>query len=137
MNRSERLSLLGLFACLDAFLGHGCAVHEPVGLVARLDDVAVVRESIQQCRGHLGVAEHAGPFLEVQVEVDFVLESPLRKIIGIEVKAAASVEAKDFKGLRKLQHQTGTDFLTGIVLYDGDKALSFGEGLWAVPLAAL
>lgn len=72
-----------------------------------------------------------------RVEVDFVLESPLRKIIGIEVKAAASVEAKDFKGLRKLQHQTGTDFLTGIVLYDGDKALSFGEGLWAVPLAAL
>lgn len=72
-----------------------------------------------------------------QVEVDFVLESPLRKIIGIEVKAAASVQVQDFKGLRKLQNHTGTDFLTGIVLYDGDKALSFGDGLWAVPLAAL
>ncbi|CAN7640107.1 ATP-binding protein [Acidovorax sp. LjRoot129] len=72
-----------------------------------------------------------------QVEVDFVMESPLRQIIGIEAKAAATVGAQDFKGLRRLQSQTAKDFITGIVLYDGDKALSFGEGMWAVPLAAL
>ena len=45
-------------------------MHEAVGLVARLDDVAVVREPVQQRRGHLRVAEHAGPFLEVQVGGD-------------------------------------------------------------------
>ena len=72
-----------------------------------------------------------------QVEVDFILESPLREVIGIEVKAAATVSGADFKGLRRLKDHTGKDFVTGIVLYDGDKALSFGEGLWAVPLAAL
>jgi predicted AAA+ superfamily ATPase len=72
-----------------------------------------------------------------QVEVDFVLESPLRQLIGIEVKAAATVQAQDFKGLRKLQAQTGPAFITGIVLYDGTHALPFGNGLWAVPLAAL
>ena len=72
-----------------------------------------------------------------QVEVDFVLESPLRQLIGIEVKAAATVQAQDFKGLRKLQAQTGPAFITGIVLYDGAHALPFGNGLWAVPLAAL
>jgi predicted AAA+ superfamily ATPase len=72
-----------------------------------------------------------------QVEVDFVLESPLREVVGIEVKAAATVSAADFKGLRRLQEHTGNDFIAGIVLYDGDKALPFGEGLWAVPLAAL
>ena len=72
-----------------------------------------------------------------QVEVDFVLENPQRQLIGIEVKAAATVQAQDFKGLRKLQAQTGADFLTGIVLYDGAHALPFGPGLWAVPLAAL
>lgn len=54
-----------------------------------------------------------------------------------EVKAAATVSGADFKGLRRLKDHTGKDFVTGIVLYDGDKALSFGEGLWAVPLAAL
>ena len=31
----------------------------------------------------------------------------------------------------------GADFLSGLVLYDGNQALSFGDGLWAVPLAAL
>lgn len=72
-----------------------------------------------------------------QVEVDFVLENPQRQLIGIEVKAAATVQVQDFKGLRKLQTRTGADFLTGIVLYDGAHALPFGPGMWAVPLAAL
>ncbi len=72
-----------------------------------------------------------------QLEVDFVMESPLREIIGIEVKAAASVQASDFKGLRKLRELAGAQFVTGIVLYDGIHALSFGEGLWAVPLNRL
>jgi predicted AAA+ superfamily ATPase len=72
-----------------------------------------------------------------QVEVDFVLDSPLREVIGIEVKAAATVSAADFKGLRRLKEHTGKDFTAGIVLYDGDKALPFGERMWAVPLAAL
>lgn len=69
-----------------------------------------------------------------QVEVDFVLESALREVIGIEVKAAASVQASDFKGLKKLRDCTGEQFLTGIVLYDGHHSLSFGDRLWAVPL---
>lgn len=72
-----------------------------------------------------------------QVEVDFVMESPMREVIGIEVKAAATVSSADFKGLRRLKEHTGNDFIAGIVLYDGDKALPFGEGMWAVPLAAL
>ena len=72
-----------------------------------------------------------------QVEVDFVMESPLREVIGIEVKAAATVSTVDFKGLRRLKEHTGKDFTAGIVLYDGDKALPFGERMWAVPLAAL
>lgn len=61
----------------------------------------------------------------------------MHKVMGIEVKAAATVSAVDFKGLRRLKEHTGNDFIAGIVLYDGDKALPFGEGMWAVPLAAL
>jgi uncharacterized protein len=72
-----------------------------------------------------------------QLEVDFVLESGLREVIGIEVKAAASVQMSDFKGLRRLREIVGTQFVTGIVLYDGSQALSFGDGLWAVPLDRL
>lgn len=72
-----------------------------------------------------------------QVEVDFVLESPQRQIIGVEVKAAATVQAVDFKGLKRLQAITGHDFVSGVLLYDGVQVLSFGPGLWAVPLTVL
>ncbi len=72
-----------------------------------------------------------------QVEVDFVLEDSLRQIIGVEVKAAATVLPQDFKGLKRLQAQAGDSFITGILLYDGAHALPFGERLWAVPLSAL
>jgi hypothetical protein len=47
------------------------------------------------------------------------------------------VNASDFKGLKKLQSLAGNAFTSGLVLYDGHQALSFGPGLWAVPLAAL
>jgi len=72
-----------------------------------------------------------------QVEVDFVLESPLREVIGIEVKAAATVLEGDFKGLKRLRDQCGDGFITGVVLYDGDRCLPFGPRLWAVPLQML
>lgn len=72
-----------------------------------------------------------------QVEVDFVLESPRREVIGIEVKAAATVLEGDFKSLKRLRDQCAQDFVTGIVLYDGDRVLPFGPRLWAVPLQLL
>ena len=72
-----------------------------------------------------------------QVEVDFVLESPLRAILGIEIKASATVTPADFNGLRKLREHCGAAFTTGIVLYDGSAAVPFGDGLWAVPLGCL
>ncbi len=72
-----------------------------------------------------------------QVEVDFVLEDALRQVIGVEVKAAATVLPQDFKGLKRLQTLAGDSFVSGIVLYDGEHALPFGDRLWAVPLSAL
>jgi len=48
--------------------------------------------------------------------VDVVLEDRTGKIVGIEVKAGASVAAQDFKGLRALAEITGKRFHRGIVL---------------------
>lgn len=70
------------------------------------------------------------------VEVDMVLESA-GKQAGVEVKAAATVTAADFKGLHKLKNATGHRFVAGVVLYDGDAIASFGEGLYAVPVSCL
>jgi hypothetical protein len=70
-------------------------------------------------------------------EVDLVLERGARQVAGIEVKAAATVRAADFRGLRKLAAAAGKRFATGVVLYDGEASVSFGDGLHAVPIRAL
>lgn len=70
-------------------------------------------------------------------EVDVVLEDRRRRLVGIEVKASATVGASDFKGLRLFQELTGERFTCGVVLYTGREILPFGPGLWALPLQAL
>lgn len=70
-------------------------------------------------------------------EVDVVLEGKNKKIVGIEVKAAVSVIADDFNGLEKLKEIAGANFTCGIVLYLGEKVISFGKDVFAVPLQML
>jgi uncharacterized protein len=72
-----------------------------------------------------------------QVEVDVVLEDGKRRVVGIEIKAASTVTAQDFKGLKRLQSHVGKRFCAGLVLYDGARVLPFGPDLTAVPLSAL
>jgi hypothetical protein len=52
------------------FLGSSGAVFEAPAFVAGLDDVAVMREAVEQGRGHLGIAEDAGPFAEGEIGGD-------------------------------------------------------------------
>lgn len=70
-------------------------------------------------------------------EVDVIAERPSGEIVGIEVKASATVRARDFAGLRQLRASAGDRLRAGVVLYAGAQTLPFGDGLWAVPLAAL
>jgi predicted AAA+ superfamily ATPase len=71
------------------------------------------------------------------VEVDIVLEGSGQRVAGVEVKAAATVTTKDFRGLRKLKEITGKRFTGGVVLYDGEVTTPFGDGLFAVPIRNL
>lgn len=70
-------------------------------------------------------------------EVDLVLERGGRELAGVEVKASATVTAADFRGLRKLRDAAGKRFTAGVVLYDGEVSVGFGERLFAVPVRAL
>lgn len=70
-------------------------------------------------------------------EVDLVLEWGGRAVVGVEVKLAASVQARDFRGLRRLAEACGPRFRAGVIFHDGEHLLTFGQGLYAVPLAAL
>ncbi len=69
-------------------------------------------------------------------EVDIVLESE-GAVAGVEVKAAATVVESDLRGLRKLRNAAGRRFSAGVVLYDGSATVSFGDGLFAVPVRRL
>lgn len=71
-----------------------------------------------------------------KVEVDFVLEKAGR-IVGLEVKAAASVKPDDFHGLKRLQEATGKAFACGIILHDGERIQRTGDRLFAMSVQQL
>ncbi len=71
-----------------------------------------------------------------KVEVDILIERG-RQLAGIEIKASATVTSSDFKGLKKLKEACGEQFAAGVVFYDGENILPFGDRLFAVPISVL
>ncbi len=72
-----------------------------------------------------------------KTEVDIVIEKPAGQLVGIEIKAAATVKERDLRGLKKLADLAGDQFTAGVLLYDGDETLPLGDKLWAAPLSTL
>lgn len=72
-----------------------------------------------------------------QVEVDIVLENRRGEVVAIDVKAASTVRADDFRGINHLGERLGSDLICGIVLYTGASTVPFGPRIRAVPLAAI
>lgn len=70
-------------------------------------------------------------------EVDFVLENRRKQLVGVEVKAAATITKKDFNGLRHLRDTTPQQFIRGYVIYTGEQTVQFDDQLTALPLASL
>jgi predicted AAA+ superfamily ATPase len=70
-------------------------------------------------------------------EVDIVIEHVGARVSGVEVKASSTVHPTDFRGLRRLREATGKRFVCGVVLYDGEMTVGFGDDMFAVPIAAL
>jgi len=72
-----------------------------------------------------------------KVEVDVVIENAANQLVGVEIKAAATVRESDLRGLRKLAGLAGDSFKMGVLLYDGDETMPLGDGIWAAPLSTL
>lgn len=70
-------------------------------------------------------------------EVDIIIEDRRGRVVGIKVKAAATVTSSDFNSLRKLAGACGDRFVLGLVLHDHDKIVPFGSRLAAAPISAL
>jgi predicted AAA+ superfamily ATPase len=72
-----------------------------------------------------------------QTEVDLVIEAPNGDLVGIEIKATASVQAQHLRGLQNLAKNAGSHFKMGVLLYDGTETLPLGNQLWAAPISSL
>ena len=70
-------------------------------------------------------------------EVDVVLEDTHGRVVGIEVKASATVSRRDFSGLERLKAACGDRFAQGLVLHDHDRTTPFGPRLAAAPVSTL
>lgn len=99
---------------------------------------AELRKQITWSEGEYGLFYYRD---KDRYEVDFVVENASGEIIGIEVKAAASVSLSDLAGLKRLASVTPQNFKAGIILYDGTETLPLGRvndrPLWAMPIATL
>jgi uncharacterized protein len=72
-----------------------------------------------------------------QREVDIVIEHRDGSVSAIEVKSAATVHPRDFRGLNHLKEKLGSRFKAGALLYTGADTVLFSDRLAAVPLAGL
>jgi len=125
------------------------------GLLAMLQDLGSV--AVQQDRSRFGHVLESFVFGELlkhtttaqgdyalmyyrdadKVEVDIVIENAAGQLVGVEVKAAATVRDSDLRGLRKLASLAQGQFKMGVLLYDGSETLPLGDGIWAAPLSSL
>ncbi len=122
----------GLAACL---LGaDAAALHEDRPLLGQLLETFVLQELRRQSTAYPEPLAFHHFRDRDGVEVDLVLEQGPRALAGVEVKAASTVGDADFRGLRQLREAAGSAFRAGVVLYDGELGVGFGDRLFAVPI---
>jgi len=70
-------------------------------------------------------------------EVDLLIETAGGQLIGIEVKASATVTASDARHLAWLRDETGDAFAAGIILHTGPHVFPVNDRIIAAPVSAL
>lgn len=106
-------------------------------LFGRLLESFVYQELRRQASWHKEVTVFSHFRSKGGAETDIVIKLASGEIAGIEIKAGATVGNRDFRGLRYLKRAIGKRFKRGIILYDGENSLPFGDGFNAVPISRL
>ena len=70
-------------------------------------------------------------------EVDFIVERPDQRVVGVEVKLASVIDDNDTRHLRWLKERLGDDLLDAVVISTGSTAYRRADGIAVVPLALL
>ena len=70
-------------------------------------------------------------------EVDIVLEDRAGRVVGVEIKASATLGSNDVRGLQALASAAGKNWVRGVVLYTGTEVIPFASNLHGVPFGRL
>lgn len=70
-------------------------------------------------------------------EVDVVLEDSAGRLVGVEVKASATLHSADIRGLEALAKAAHKRWIRGVVIYTGSDIVPFASNLHGVPLSHL
>ena len=95
----------------------------------------VVNEILKQA-AWADVETRAYHYQRRDADVDLVLENRAGDIAGVEIKASATLTAKDWRWLAKLRDARGDSFRAGIVVASVAQTTPLGDRLWAVPFSA-
>lgn len=70
-------------------------------------------------------------------EADIVAELGGERVIGIEIKAGATVDAHDARHLAWLRDGLGDRFVAGVVFHTGPRVFSLGDRITALPISTI
>jgi len=70
-------------------------------------------------------------------EVDIVLEDSAGHLVGIEIKAGATLGGADVRGLQAMASSAGRRWIRGVVLYTGHEVIPFAANLHGLPMSQL
>ena len=117
-------------------LGRDAILYGP-DMLGRLLDTFVAA----QLRGELAASHNPRLYHlreeQGRREVDLLIETAGGQLIGIEVKASATVTASDARHLAWLRDETGDAFAAGIILHTGPHVFPVNDRIIAAPVSAL
>jgi predicted AAA+ superfamily ATPase len=70
-------------------------------------------------------------------EVDIVLEDSAGRLVGVEIKAGATLGGSDVRGLQAMANAAGKRWVRGVLLYTGTEVIPFAGNLHGLPLPLL
>ena len=66
-----------------------------------------------------------------------MLEDRAGRVVGVEVKAAASLGTSDVRGLQALATAVGKKWVRGVLIYTGATVVPFSSNLHGIPIGQL
>jgi predicted AAA+ superfamily ATPase len=67
-------------------------------------------------------------------EVDIVMEDSAGRLVGVEIKASATLGGSDVRGLQAMADAVGKRWVRGVVLYTGTEVIPFAANLHGLPM---